>query len=284
MTGTKESSSSSGCAGNTSRAGTATGTGEAVRAGPCSDPVRMQAPQIARTSTKSGGVAEADGNRTRRERVAALPIGFEVRAGHQRRERFRRGLYCNSGDLRESGSAYGSPVRAICEQSSASRASRSGVKRDGQTRSRDRRPPTSGVDGLSAERTRSSNGELRAGHLPSQARRRARADLRVRKTAGRLQLKRSKVIEITGARHHTHDALVSWDVLLMDTYRVPFDPVERGRAVGRRALRRALSVLRAPQAALKSVPGTSSGNASRKNSNANSLTRANEAALIGSRL
>jgi len=26
-------------------------------------------------------------------------------------------------------------------------------------------------------------------------------------------------------------ALVSWDVLLMDTYRVPFDPVERGRAV-----------------------------------------------------
>ena len=35
--------------------------------------------------------AEADGNRTRQDCVAALLIGFEVRAGHQRRERFRVG-------------------------------------------------------------------------------------------------------------------------------------------------------------------------------------------------
>jgi hypothetical protein len=34
-------------------------------------------------------MAEADGNRTRRDCVAALPIGFEVRARHQRGERFR---------------------------------------------------------------------------------------------------------------------------------------------------------------------------------------------------
>ena len=36
-------------------------------------------------------LAEADGNRTRQDCVAALLIGFEVRAGHQRRERFRGG-------------------------------------------------------------------------------------------------------------------------------------------------------------------------------------------------
>ena len=40
-------------------------------------------------SSPLGGVAEADGNRTRRGRVAAPPIGFEVRARHQPRERFR---------------------------------------------------------------------------------------------------------------------------------------------------------------------------------------------------
>lgn len=34
-------------------------------------------------------LAEADGNRTRRGRVAAPPIGFEVRAGHQHQKRFR---------------------------------------------------------------------------------------------------------------------------------------------------------------------------------------------------
>ncbi len=37
-----------------------------------------------------GRVAEADGNRTRRRRVATSPIGFEVRGGHQARNRFRR--------------------------------------------------------------------------------------------------------------------------------------------------------------------------------------------------
>src|SRR5262249_14280773 len=37
--------------------------------------------------------AEADGNRTRRTRVAARPIGFEVRAGHQPRERFHSRFY-----------------------------------------------------------------------------------------------------------------------------------------------------------------------------------------------
>src|SRR5258706_10819298 len=39
-------------------------------------------------------MAEADGNRTRQDCVAALLIGFEVRARHQRGERFRCGLYC----------------------------------------------------------------------------------------------------------------------------------------------------------------------------------------------
>src|SRR5206468_5001576 len=43
--------------------------------------------------------AEADENRTRRTRVAARPTGFEVRAGHQPRERFHARLYCTLADL-----------------------------------------------------------------------------------------------------------------------------------------------------------------------------------------
>ncbi len=38
-------------------------------------------------------MAEADGNRTRRRRVATSPIGFEVRGGHQARNRFQRRFY-----------------------------------------------------------------------------------------------------------------------------------------------------------------------------------------------
>lgn len=44
-------------------------------------------------------VAEADGNRTRRDRVAAIPTGFEVRGRHQPCKRFRpesTGLACGS--------------------------------------------------------------------------------------------------------------------------------------------------------------------------------------------
>ena len=38
----------------------------------------------------SVGLAEADGNRTRRNRVATVSTGFEVRGRHQRDKRFRR--------------------------------------------------------------------------------------------------------------------------------------------------------------------------------------------------
>ena len=48
--------------------------------------------ETAQSPANERRMAEADGNRTRRERVAALPIGFEVRAGHQLRERFRFGV------------------------------------------------------------------------------------------------------------------------------------------------------------------------------------------------
>ena len=43
-----------------------------------------------------GGLAEADGNRTRQNRVATVLTGFEVRARHQRSKRFREKRETNS--------------------------------------------------------------------------------------------------------------------------------------------------------------------------------------------
>jgi hypothetical protein len=40
-------------------------------------------------AAKRWGMAEADGNRTRRMRLATHPIGFEVRGPHQRDNRFQ---------------------------------------------------------------------------------------------------------------------------------------------------------------------------------------------------
>src|SRR5262245_49241356 len=46
---------------------------------------------------RRGTLAEADGNRTRQDCVAALLIGFEVRARHQRGERFREDSTADPG-------------------------------------------------------------------------------------------------------------------------------------------------------------------------------------------
>ena len=68
--------------------------------------------------SRVGRVAEADGNRTRRRRVATSPIGFEVRGGHQARIRFRSGLYCNLGELQrfyEAGRIWVAPASELLD-------------------------------------------------------------------------------------------------------------------------------------------------------------------------
>jgi hypothetical protein len=80
-------------------------------------------------------MAEADGNRTRRGRVATPPTGFEVRAGHQPQKRFheiavnsrRRCLIARHCGLRQS-SDWQSLEHLLAAQPSGKRRCRESVR------------------------------------------------------------------------------------------------------------------------------------------------------------